>query len=89
MRPTEMHIALRRGYRLQWEPRQESWVLLFPEGMITLNETAGLILNECQVPTRVPDLLHRLQARFPGESITDDVLEFLSEAYEQQWLEQH
>lgn len=80
-------LCLRPGYRLQWEARQDAWVLLFPEGMVRLNESAGLILRQCQRPVVVSELLARLQAQFPDESITEDVLEFLGEAYEQQWLE--
>lgn len=82
-------LSLRRGYRLQWEARQEAWVLLFPEGMITLNETAGLILGECREPSPLQEILARLQAKFPGEPIEEDVRDFLREAHEQQWLEQH
>lgn len=82
-------LALRRGYRLQWEARQESWVLLFPEGMIRLSDTAGLILQECVAPTRVDAVIERLQSRFPGEAIADDVRDFLRDAHEQQWLEHH
>ena len=32
------------GFRLQWEPAQESHVLLYPEGMVKLNQSAGEIL---------------------------------------------
>lgn len=83
----EATLALRRGYRLQWEARQESWVLLFPEGMIKLSDTAALILQECVAPTRVDAVIERLQSRFPGEAIADDVRDFLRDVHEQQWLE--
>lgn len=33
----------RQGYRFQYEPAQKGHVLLYPEGMIKLNETAALI----------------------------------------------
>ncbi|PPS58457.1 pyrroloquinoline quinone biosynthesis peptide chaperone PqqD [Pantoea sp. BRM17] len=33
--------AFRRGYRLQWEAAQQSHVVLYPEGMAKLNETAA------------------------------------------------
>ena len=35
---------LRRGFRLQWEPVQNCHVLLYPEGMMKLNDSAGEIL---------------------------------------------
>ena len=37
--------AFRRGYRMQWEAAQNSHVVLYPEGMAKLNETATAILE--------------------------------------------
>ena len=36
-----------RGFRLQWEPAQKAHVLLYPEGMVKLNGSAGEILKRC------------------------------------------
>ena len=36
-------------FRLQWEEVQQSWVLLYPEGMVKLN---GLSLIHISEPTR-------------------------------------
>ncbi|MCZ7024350.1 pyrroloquinoline quinone biosynthesis peptide chaperone PqqD, partial [Salmonella enterica] len=33
----------RQGYRYQYEPAQKGHVLLYPEGMIKLNDSAALI----------------------------------------------
>ena len=84
---TQSCLVLRSGYRLQWEPRQEAWVLLFPEGMVVLSETAQQILELCRQPVLTDDLIASLQARYPGEEIRADVLEFLQEAFELGWLE--
>ena len=32
------------GFRLQWEPAQDAHVLLYPEGMVKLNGSAGAII---------------------------------------------
>lgn len=37
--------ALRRGFRFQFEPAQQCHVLLYPEGMIKLNDSASEILK--------------------------------------------
>ena len=34
-------------FRLQWEEAQQSWVLLYPEGMVKLNGSAGEIMKRC------------------------------------------
>ncbi len=39
--------AIARGFRLQWEPAQNAHVLLYPEGMVKLNGSAGEILKRC------------------------------------------
>ncbi|MFX5622761.1 pyrroloquinoline quinone biosynthesis peptide chaperone PqqD, partial [Acinetobacter baumannii] len=36
--------TLHRTLRLQWEEAQQAWVLLYPEGMVTLNDSAAAIL---------------------------------------------
>ncbi|MFC6805110.1 pyrroloquinoline quinone biosynthesis peptide chaperone PqqD [Methylophaga thalassica] len=37
--------VLALGYRFQWEPAQDCYVLLYPEGMVKLNPAAGEILK--------------------------------------------
>jgi len=37
--------ALSAMFRLQWEEVQQSWVLLYPEGMVKLNGSAGEIIK--------------------------------------------
>jgi len=42
------HIpAVAAPFRLQFEKAQDSWVLLYPEGMVKLNQSAGEILKRC------------------------------------------
>lgn len=44
--------ALRRGFRFQFEPAQDCHVLLYPEGMVKLNDSAGEILAGRWPPRR-------------------------------------
>lgn len=80
-------LVLRPGYRLQWEPRQQSWALLFPEGMVILSETAHLLLDLCREPVRQDALIQKVRALYPGEDVDGDIREFLQDAYEQHWLQ--
>ena len=82
-------LAIRPGCRLQWEPRQNAWVLLFPEGMVQLSDTAHLILNLCRQPIRITEVVSQVEALFPGEAVADDVRDFLGDAYHEQWIELH
>ena len=80
--------VLRRGFRFQWEPVQDCHVLLYPEGMIKLNGSAGAILAEVDGVRSVAAIAADLQARFPdAEGIAEDILAFLVVARERFWIE--
>ncbi|SED61204.1 pyrroloquinoline quinone biosynthesis protein D [Pseudomonas mohnii] len=81
-------LSLRRGFRLQWEPRQDCHVLLYPEGMIKLNASAGQILERLDGQRSVATIIDQLTASFPGvPGIDEDVLAFLEVAHAQFWIE--
>lgn len=75
------------GFRFQWEQAQGCWVLLYPEGMITLNDSAGAVLSRIDASRSVGDLIASLEADFPGAALAEDVLAFLEHARERGWIE--
>ena len=80
-------LKLRSGYRLQFERSQESWVLLFPEGMVQLNPSAGMILQAFLKPSTIEKVVSELQGCFPAMDIREDIRSFVQEAYDQRWLD--
>ena len=79
---------LRRGFRFQWEPAQDCHVLLYPEGMIKLNGSAGAILAEVDGVRSVGAIISDLQAKCPdAKGIDADILAFLEVARERFWIE--
>ena len=80
--------VLRRGFRFQWEPAQSCHVLLYPEGMVKLNDSAGAILTEVDGQRSVAAIIDDLSARFPDvPGIDEDILAFLEVASERFWIE--
>lgn len=78
---------LRPGFRFQWEPAQNAHVLLYPEGMVRLNDSAGAVLKEVNGQRNVADIVAILEQQFPdADSLTDDVSEFLKDAEQQHWI---
>jgi pyrroloquinoline quinone biosynthesis protein D len=80
-------FALGRGYRLQWEAAQQAHVLLFPEGLIKLNVSAGEILKRCDGHATLADITADLEAVFSRNGLSDDVVRFVAVALERQWLQ--
>ncbi len=79
--------AIGRGFRLQWEPAQGAHVLLYPEGMVKLNGSAGAIMSRCDGQRTVEQIVADLEKTFGVTDLSADVLAFMSQALEKRWLE--
>jgi pyrroloquinoline quinone biosynthesis protein D len=79
--------AIPHGMRLQWEPAQEAHVLLYPEGMVKLNASAGAILARCDGERTVADIVADLERAYGTTGLADDVSAFVQLALERRWLE--
>jgi pyrroloquinoline quinone biosynthesis protein D len=78
--------AIERGFRLQWEAAQNAHVLLYPEGMIKLNGSAGEILKRCDGATTIADITADLERAFAASNLSGDVIRFVTMAVEKKWL---
>jgi pyrroloquinoline quinone biosynthesis protein D len=78
--------AVERGFRLQWEAVQNAHVLLYPEGMIKLNTSAGEILKRCDGATTIADITADLERKFAASNLSEDVMRFVAMAVEKKWL---
>ena len=74
------------GFRLQWEPAQNCHVLLYPEGMVKLNGSAGEILSRCDGQRSLAEIVALLEAEFATTGLADDVLGFVAIAQQQRWI---
>lgn len=62
-------------------------MLLFPEGMVRLNATAGEILRRCDGARSVAEIIAELEQRFESDAVAADVDAFLQSATKDGWLE--
>ena len=76
-----------RHFRLQWEEAQASWVLLYPEGMVKLNQSAGEILRRCDGARSIGAIVAELEGVFGASDLARDVQAFLDMARKQRWIE--
>jgi pyrroloquinoline quinone biosynthesis protein D len=74
------------GFRLQWEPAQDCHVLLYPEGMVKLNGSAGEIMKRCDGQRSVGEIVIDLEAAFNVQGLQGDVIAFVEMAAKQRWL---
>jgi pyrroloquinoline quinone biosynthesis protein D len=79
-------FELQRHFRFQWEPAQQSHVLLYPEGMVKLPGSSGEILKRVDGTSNVRTIIDNLQASFPGVDLRSDVMGFLEHVYGKGWI---
>ena len=78
--------ALSRLFRMQWEEAQGLYVLLSPEGMVKLSQSAAEILKRCDGRRTVPAIVGELEQAFNCGGLRDDVDDFLRVAGERGWI---
>lgn len=76
-----------RLYRFQWEEAQQAHVLLYPEGMVKLNQSAGEILKRCTGAHNIPALVADLETTFNASPLDAEVRAFLQMAEAQGWID--
>jgi len=81
-------VSLQKQFRFQWEAAQDSFVLLYPEGLIKLPGSAGEIMKRVDGNKTVSQIVADLEATFPGADLRKDVIDFLEAAYAKGWIRQ-
>ncbi len=79
--------AIALHHRFQWEEAQQSYVILFPEGMVKLHGGAGEILKRLDGKVTVGEIVADLKNSFPDvEDIESDILGMFDLAVGKAWL---
>ena len=73
----EQRPALAIGTRLQFDDVRNQQMLLVPEGVVNLNESALEVLQLCDGDRTVGEIIELLQDRYGGADLGDDVRELI------------
>lgn len=74
-------------YLFRWEDSQQAYVLLYPEGVVKLNDSAGAILRRCDGRT-LAELTADLRQEFDADAhqVERGVQKFLEESHAKGWI---
>lgn len=75
--------ALWRLARLDFDAVRGQRVLLYPEGAILLNDTAGEILDLCDGARTIDEIASTLGSKYNAD-VKDDVMQYLSKLAERE-----
>jgi len=75
-------------HRLQWEEAQQKYVILYPEGMVELNQSSAEILKLCDGSRMLAQIVAELEEKFATSGLTNDITNFLNVALQNGWIKQ-
>jgi pyrroloquinoline quinone biosynthesis protein D len=83
-----MRPELNPMFLFRWEDTQDSYVLLYPEGVVKLNPTAGEILKRCTGEATLAAMIEELQGLFVGPpgTVEQGVRKFLEVSHAKGWI---
>ncbi len=73
-------------FRIQWEEVQDCYVVLYPEGMVKLNGSAGEIMKRIDGENSIDTIINNLETTFAETELKDDVMKFMEMAYANGWI---
>ena len=80
--------ALWRLARIEFDQVRQQRVLLYPEGVVLLNDTGAAILDLCDGRRSIAEIAAVLGERYHCD-VTIDVLEYLSQLVERELVRVH
>jgi pyrroloquinoline quinone biosynthesis protein D len=76
-------------HRLQWEEAQQKHVILYPEGMVELNQSSAEILKLCDGTRNLGQIVNELETKFATAGLINDITAFLEIALKNGWIQQN
>ncbi len=78
-------IEINPIYLFRWEEPQQAHVLLYPEGVVKVNETGAAILKLCDGIKTVTEVISELNDTY-NTDVTESVNKFLEVAHAKGWI---
>ncbi len=78
-------IEINPVYLFRWEEPQKAHVLLYPEGVVKINETGAAILELCNGINTVAEIISELNDKYTTD-VTDSIYKFLEVAHAKGWI---
>jgi len=72
-------------YLFRWEEPQQSYVMLYPEGVVKLNETSAAILQLCDGKHTIEEIISKLSKKYTTD-VSDSVNKFLEVSHAKGWI---
>jgi len=81
-------LEINPTFLFRWEEKEEAYLMLYPEGIIKLNNTAGEILKLCTGENPVEDIVREIGRKFQNQEpqLETEVCKFLEVSLDKGWI---
>lgn len=79
-------VELSSTHHFRWEEPQQAHVLLYPEGIVKLNETAAAIIQCATGASSISVAVREIEARYAGLDLQSKIISFLEDARAKGWI---
>jgi pyrroloquinoline quinone biosynthesis protein D len=88
METSSFRPQLNSRFMFRWEASQDAFILLYPEGLIKLNPSAGEILKRCDGRRSIDEIAADLAMTFAADpaEVAAGTQSFVMLAHEKGWL---
>ncbi len=82
-------VEINPTFLFRWEEQEQAYLMLYPEGIIKLNNTAGEILKLCTGERSVEEIVRELVEKFQDEELQleSEVCKFLEVSLDKGWIQ--
>lgn len=78
---------LRGPGRMKYDQARRTDMLLLPERVVQLNETAAEILRLCDGQRTIGQIVDQLESKYGQSGLREEIVEFLAAAAERGWVD--
>ncbi len=78
-------VEINPMYLFRWEEIQQAHVLLYPEGVVKVNETGAAILKMCDGERSAEQIVSALNQEYTTD-VTESVYKFLEVSHAKGWI---
>ncbi len=79
-------VEMNPMYLFRWEEPQQAYVLLYPEGVVKLNETAAAILQLCDGTKSAKEIIAELNKKYTDTDVSESIYKFLEVSHAKGWI---
>lgn len=87
--PPKLCLCFSPLHRLEWDNNLQKYIIIYPEGVVELNQSSGEILKLCDGTNSLLEIIAELEIKFATTGLANDITKFIDVAIQNGWIYYH